>query len=141
MNASEIEFIEARLPVALQAMPSPEQMDQLLARAKRERSEHLAGAFAAFVEGVNGGNQTVPTLLYPDGTAENDGLNRLVLGAGLGNKALGAMVGLNVPVTRTNTFGRLPAVVARAVVRVNSSILARVPGPALLLAIEATISP
>jgi mycoredoxin len=24
---------------------------------------------AAFVEGVNGGNQTVPTLLYPDGTA------------------------------------------------------------------------
>lgn len=54
MNASEIEFIEARLPVALQAMPSPEQMDQLLARAKRERSEHLAGAFAAFVEGVKG---------------------------------------------------------------------------------------
>ena len=24
---------------------------------------------AAFVEGVNGGNQTVPTLLFPDGTA------------------------------------------------------------------------
>ena len=23
---------------------------------------------AAFVEGVNGGNQTVPTLLFPDGT-------------------------------------------------------------------------
>jgi mycoredoxin len=27
---------------------------------------------AAFVEGVNGGNQTVPTLLYPDGTAETN---------------------------------------------------------------------
>ena len=24
---------------------------------------------AAFVEGVNGGNQTVPTLLFPDGSA------------------------------------------------------------------------
>jgi mycoredoxin len=24
---------------------------------------------AAFVESVNGGNQTVPTLLFPDGTA------------------------------------------------------------------------
>ncbi len=52
MNASEIEFIEARLPVALQAMPSPEQMDQLLARARRERSEHLGEAFAAFVAGT-----------------------------------------------------------------------------------------
>ena len=29
-------------------------------------------ASAAFVEGVNGGNQTVPTLLYPDGSAETN---------------------------------------------------------------------
>lgn len=27
---------------------------------------------AAFVESVNGGNQTVPTLLYDDGTAETN---------------------------------------------------------------------
>ena len=54
MNAREIEFIEARLPVSLQKMPSPEQMDQLLARAKRQRSEHLGDAFAAFVEGTRG---------------------------------------------------------------------------------------
>jgi len=27
---------------------------------------------AAFVESVNGGNQTVPTLLYPDGSAETN---------------------------------------------------------------------
>jgi hypothetical protein len=52
MNASEIEFIEARLPVSLQKMPSPEQMDQLLARAKRQRSEQFGDAFAAFVEGT-----------------------------------------------------------------------------------------
>ncbi len=29
-------------------------------------------AAAAFVEGVNGGNQTVPTLLYSDGSAETN---------------------------------------------------------------------
>lgn len=52
MNASEIEFIEARLPVSLQKMPSPEQMDRLLARAKRERSQQMAIAFANFVEGT-----------------------------------------------------------------------------------------
>jgi mycoredoxin len=27
---------------------------------------------AAFVESVNGGNQTVPTLLFPDGSAESN---------------------------------------------------------------------
>lgn len=27
---------------------------------------------AAFVESVNGGNQTVPTVLYPDGSAETN---------------------------------------------------------------------
>ena len=27
---------------------------------------------AAFVESVNGGNQTVPTLLYPDGSADTN---------------------------------------------------------------------
>jgi hypothetical protein len=54
MNASEIEFIEARLPVALQRLPSPEQMEFLLARARRERNEHMADAFALFVDGVKG---------------------------------------------------------------------------------------
>ena len=29
-------------------------------------------AAAAFVEGVNGGNQTVPTVLYADGSAETN---------------------------------------------------------------------
>ena len=29
-------------------------------------------AAAAFVDGVNGGNQTVPTLLYSDGSAETN---------------------------------------------------------------------
>lgn len=52
MNASEIEYIEARLPVSLREIPSPEQMDLLLARAKRERSEHLADAFFGFADGV-----------------------------------------------------------------------------------------
>jgi len=54
MNASEIEFIEARLPVALRRMPSPEQMERLIARARRERSEHVAAAFSVLVEGVKG---------------------------------------------------------------------------------------
>jgi hypothetical protein len=54
MNASEIEFIEARLPVALRRMPTPEQMELLLARARRERNEHMADSFALFVGGVKG---------------------------------------------------------------------------------------
>jgi hypothetical protein len=47
MNASEIGYIEARLPVGLQSMPSPEQMQRLTARIKRERSQHMAAKFAA----------------------------------------------------------------------------------------------
>lgn len=54
MNASEIEFIEARLPVALQKMPSPEQMSQLFALAKRERSERMAASFAALQASLKG---------------------------------------------------------------------------------------
>ena len=35
----------------------------------REVNIELDEAAAQFVEGVNGGNQTVPTLAFPDGTA------------------------------------------------------------------------
>lgn len=61
MNASEIEFIEARLPAALrlERMPSPEEMQVLVARAHRERSEHLAEAYAAFVAAVQSFVQVV----------------------------------------------------------------------------------
>ena len=48
MNASEIEYIEARLPVALRTMPSPEQMERLMATIKRERNRQMAASFAAF---------------------------------------------------------------------------------------------
>ena len=37
--------------------------------AYREVNIELDPAAAAFVAGVNGGNRTVPTLLFPDGTA------------------------------------------------------------------------
>ncbi len=52
MNASEIEFIEARLPAGLQRIPSPEQMDRLMAIARRERNRHMAEAFNGFVAGA-----------------------------------------------------------------------------------------
>ncbi len=52
MNSNEIEYIQARLPVSLRAFPSVEQMDRLLARAKRERSERISDAFFGFAEGV-----------------------------------------------------------------------------------------
>jgi hypothetical protein len=48
MNASEIASIEARLPVGLRAMPSPEQMQNLMGRIRRERSQHMAASFASF---------------------------------------------------------------------------------------------
>ena len=54
MNTSEIESIEARLPLALREMPSPEQMDMLLARGRRKRNEHMAESFTVFVAGVKG---------------------------------------------------------------------------------------
>ena len=53
MNASEIEYIEARLPVGLKRIPSPEQMDHLMAIANRERNRHMAEAFNGFVAGVS----------------------------------------------------------------------------------------
>ena len=37
--------------------------------AYREVNIELDPDAAAFVQGVNGGNRTVPTLLFPDGTA------------------------------------------------------------------------
>jgi hypothetical protein len=47
MNAHEIGHIEARLPISLQSMPSPAQMERYLARIKRERNRHIAASFAA----------------------------------------------------------------------------------------------
>jgi len=47
MNAHEIESIEARLPISLQSMPSPAQMERYLARIKRERNRHIAATFAS----------------------------------------------------------------------------------------------
>ena len=52
MNASEIEYLEARLPVGLRAMPSPEQMDQLIARARTQRAQLMAADFARVVGGL-----------------------------------------------------------------------------------------
>ena len=47
MNASEIEYLEAHLPAGLQSMPSPEQMERVMARIKRERNEHIAASLAS----------------------------------------------------------------------------------------------
>ena len=44
------------------------QMDQAGVRYSEVNIEEQPGA-AAFVEQVNGGNQTVPTLVFPDGSA------------------------------------------------------------------------
>ena len=52
MNAREIEYIEARLPVGLRAMPSPEELDRLIARVRTERNQHMAASFSAFIEGL-----------------------------------------------------------------------------------------
>jgi hypothetical protein len=52
MNASEIDYIEARLPMGLTAMPSPEEMDRLIARAHTERNQHMAASFYAFIGGL-----------------------------------------------------------------------------------------
>ena len=46
MNAKEIEFIEAHLPVGLQALPSPARMVGYLASVRRERNRHLAATFS-----------------------------------------------------------------------------------------------
>ena len=47
MNATEIEYSEERLPIILQSMPSPAQMERYLARIKRERNRHMAATFAS----------------------------------------------------------------------------------------------
>ena len=52
MNATEIASIEARLPIGLTAMPSPEEMDRLIARARTERNQHMAESFYAFIGGL-----------------------------------------------------------------------------------------
>ena len=46
MNAREIEYIESHLPIALEALPSPSEMERYRANVKCERSRHIAAAFA-----------------------------------------------------------------------------------------------
>ena len=52
MNASEIEYLEARLPVGLRAMPSPEQMEGLTARARTQRARLMAADFARLAAAI-----------------------------------------------------------------------------------------
>ena len=52
MNASEIEYLEARLPVGLRAMPSPEQVNSLIAKARSQRAQEMAAAFVRAVTGL-----------------------------------------------------------------------------------------
>ncbi len=52
MNANEIEYIEARLPAGLHAMPSPEQMERFIASVRHERNQHIAASFARLVTGT-----------------------------------------------------------------------------------------
>lgn len=46
MNAHEIEDIESHLPIGLQSLPSPAQMERYMAKVKRERNRHIAASFA-----------------------------------------------------------------------------------------------
>jgi hypothetical protein len=52
MNASEIEYLEARLPVGLSALPSPEQVNRLIAKARAQRAQEMAAAFARVLTGL-----------------------------------------------------------------------------------------
>ncbi len=49
MNASEMEYLEARLQAGLRTLPSPEHLERLVARAHTERNRHLGAAFASLV--------------------------------------------------------------------------------------------
>ena len=51
MNASEIEYLEARLPVGLATMPSPEQIQRLVAKVRHERNQEMAASFSRFLSG------------------------------------------------------------------------------------------
>ncbi len=52
MNACEIEYIEARLPMGLRTMPSPEALDRLVAQVRTQRNQHMAASFSAFIGGL-----------------------------------------------------------------------------------------
>ena len=54
MNAREIEYIEARLRAGPNSMPSPEQMEMLIAHARHERNREMAAGFARMVAGLKG---------------------------------------------------------------------------------------
>jgi len=54
MNASEIEFIEARLQAGLGTLPTPEQLERLVAKARRERNLEMSASFSRFVRRVAG---------------------------------------------------------------------------------------
>ena len=51
MNASEIEYLEARLPVGSSTMPSPEQLQSLVAKVRHERNQEMAASFSRFISG------------------------------------------------------------------------------------------
>ena len=53
MNAREIEYIEARLPMGLRTMPSPEELDRLVAQVRTQRNQHIAESFSAFLDALN----------------------------------------------------------------------------------------
>ena len=52
MNASEMEYAQARMPFGLKTMPTPEEMERLIAKMRRERNDYIAASFVAFVAKV-----------------------------------------------------------------------------------------
>ena len=54
MNASEIESIEARLQAGLHTLPSPEQLERIVANVRQERNREMAASIVRFVERVIG---------------------------------------------------------------------------------------
>jgi hypothetical protein len=54
MNASEIRYLEARLPATYHTLPSPEDMVRYKLQIRRERNRHIFGTFAKFVRKLTG---------------------------------------------------------------------------------------
>lgn len=50
MDASEIEYIEARLAARHSLYPTPDELERYLAKAHRERNREIAARFAGFVD-------------------------------------------------------------------------------------------
>lgn len=62
MNASEIRYIEARLPVAYDILPGPAAMEHYMAQIRRERNAHIAATFASGVRKLAGFVREVRTI-------------------------------------------------------------------------------